>query len=209
MGNKTSSATPAPAPAAAAAAPSANVAANTRRLLASMPDPRLLPPVPQPAPLPAAAAAPATDRLEVVFANIIGKIPKRADVYLFMNDYLAHLKSIELSRGTSGLGSLIQKYLERRGPITSDDAAVAFVEWLLEPGTQRAIKIYERELVQQLQDLYSGRVAAAGLTGTAANLAIRSARLKYGQAGGSRRTKGRKAKGRKNRRRTAKRKHSA
>jgi hypothetical protein len=135
--------------------------------------------------LPAAAAA--TDRLEIAFSNIVGKIPRRADVYLFMNDYLAHLKSIELSRGTSGLGSLIQKYLERRGPITSDDAAVAFVEWLLKPDTQRAIKIYERELVQQLQDLYSGRVAAAGLTGTAANLAIRTARLKYGQAGGKRR----------------------
>jgi hypothetical protein len=155
--------------------------------------------------LPAAAAA--TDRLEIAFSNIVGKIPRRADVYLFMNDYLAHLKSIELSRGTSGLGSLIQKYLERRGPITSDDAAVAFVEWLLEPDTQRAIKIYERELVQQLLDLYSGRVAAAGLTGTAANLAIRLARIKYGQAGGSRRL--RRSKGRKNRHRTAKRKHRA
>jgi hypothetical protein len=203
MGNKTSAAaaaTPAAAPAAstpaAAAAPSR---ANLNRLMASMPA------VPTTALPSVAAARPATRALGPELARFATSLPP-ATFFTLMNDYMAQLAIIELSRGTSGLGSLVRKYRERRGAITNDDQVVAFTTWLLNPETQRAIKIGEEEMIRELNDLASGKTAAHGLTGSAANLAIRSAKLKYGQAGGkSRRAKrrGNKKKRRVTRRRTS------
>lgn len=204
MGNKTSAPN---AGASAGASASATSGTNLNRLMARMPTPTAALPTAANvaiARMPAVPTGPITVGLNMELSRLAKSMPS-ASFYTLMNDYGAQLMTVELSRGTSGLGSLIRKYFEKRGPIRSDDAALNFAAWLLEPGVQRAIKIPEDELVKELKDLASGKTAARGLAGSAANLAVRSARLKYGQAGG----KSRRSKGRKNRRRTAKRKHCA
>jgi hypothetical protein len=220
MGNKTSAPAAPAAPAVAApavaapavAAPAAPAVAaapisNLNRLRARMPVPSAALPTAANfavSRMPAVPTRPITVGLSTELAGLAGRMESKS-LYTLMNDYAAQLASIEFSKGKSGLGSLIRKYFDTRGPISTDDAVFDFAKWLLQPTVQRVIGIREDELVTELQDLVSGKTAARGLSGRAANIAIRTARLKYGQAGG----KSRRSKGRKNRRRTAKQKHRA